>query len=143
MNNIPSVIKGGSHSDHRGTISFVNDFDMSQVKRFYVIQNKDNTTIRAWRGHATEQRWFSVVHGEFLIRLVKIDDWQNPSKDLPVKEYLLSAENSGVLHIPMGYASWVKAVKDHSKLIVFADYGIEHAKEDDYLFPEDHFKLKT
>ena len=142
MNTGPALIPGGSHTDHRGTISFVNDFDMSQIKRFYIIQNNDTSTIRAWRGHITEQRWFSVVQGEFLIRLVKIDDWKSPSKDLAVEEYSLSSENPEVLHIPTGYASWVKAAIDHSKLIVFADHGIEHAKEDDYLFPEDYFNFK-
>lgn len=34
------TIKGGIAEDHRGHIRFVNDFDMTEVKRFYIIKTK-------------------------------------------------------------------------------------------------------
>jgi dTDP-4-dehydrorhamnose 3,5-epimerase len=139
---VPEIISGGSHTDTRGTITFFNDFDMSQVKRFYVIENASTNVKRGWRGHKIEQRWFSVSEGAFNVRLVQIDNWEAPDKNLPVTEYLLSAENTEVLHIPVGYASCVQAAQSHSKLIVFADYGVDHASNDNYLFPEDYFSCE-
>ena len=44
-------ITGGIAKDHRGQIRFVNDFDMTEVKRFYIITNKDTELIRGWRAH--------------------------------------------------------------------------------------------
>jgi len=135
----PVLIPGGQHADHRGTLTFLNDFNMSEIKRFYIIQNKDIDIIRAWRAHKIEQRWFYAVDGEFLIKVVKIDSFESPAKHLPVEEYLISAKSNQVLHIPVGYATSVQATTNESKLLVFADYGIENAKLDDYLYPQDYF----
>ncbi|HTM98853.1 MAG TPA: hypothetical protein VL088_08935 [Pedobacter sp.] len=139
MNVIPSIIQGGSHTDERGTLQFWNEFDMALVKRFYTITHSDIDTLRGWRGHRTEQRWFSVSTGSFLIKLVKIDNWELPSKDLTVLTFTLFAERTQVLHIPMGYASLIKAQVQDSMLLVFADHGIKHAKDDDYLYAADYF----
>ena len=68
----PQILTGGVFTDHRGTLKYNNGFDMSQVKRFYTIEHPDTSTIRAWRGHKIEQRWFSVSKGAFVIKLVKI-----------------------------------------------------------------------
>src|SRR5690606_23447518 len=72
----PPFIHGGIAEDHRGSIRFVNDFDMAAVKRFYIIENKDTETIRGWRAHRIEQRWFYVLEGAFSLKAVKIDDWE-------------------------------------------------------------------
>lgn len=142
MNEVSSLIKGAKQSDVRGKITFVNDFDMSQIKRFYIIEPSDTKTIRAWRAHRIEQRWFHVTDGAFLIRLVKLDNWDTPSQDLPIEEYRLQKEKTEVLHIPAGYASSVQALVDNSKLVIFADYGIENVEKDNYLFPEEYWETK-
>lgn len=136
------LIKGGAHSDHRGTITFINDFDMQAVKRFYRIKHPDIDTIRGWRGHKIEQRWFHVSSGAFLVKLIKVDDWVAPSSSLPIEEIILNEAHHIVLHIPAGYATAIRALEENSELMVFADYPIEHAKNDDYLFPLDYFKAK-
>ncbi|KKX51752.1 hypothetical protein, partial [Sphingobacterium sp. IITKGP-BTPF85] len=64
-------IKGGIAKDGRGQIRFVNDFEMSLVKRFYIIKNLDLTLVRGWRAHRIEQRWFYVLSGSFAIDTVK------------------------------------------------------------------------
>lgn len=138
MEKKPSMIKGGSHTDHRGTIHFVNDFDMSQVKRFYLIEHPNMEIIRAWRAHRIEQRWFSVLVGKFVIRIVKIDNWESPTKVVSIQDVHLSSCNE-VLYIPSGYGTWIQAEENNSKLLVFGDYGIEHAFNDDYLYPQDYF----
>lgn len=137
--NTPSLIKGGRHADHRGTIEFVNEMDMTPVKRFYIIGHPDTVTKRGWRGHRIEQRWFKALEGAFLIRLVKINDWKSPAIDALIDAFELHAATPEVLHIPPGYASLISATQENSKLLVFADYGLEHAALDDYVFAEDHF----
>lgn len=132
-------IKGGIAKDHRGQIRFVNDFDMSAVKRFYVITNKDTVLIRGWRAHRIEQRWFYVVRGGFVMDVVRIDNWGNPSRDLPVERLVMNAENQEVVHLTAGFGTAFQATEKDSELLVFADKGIEHALFDDYTYPIDYF----
>ena len=134
-----NVIKGGSHTDFRGTISFFNDFDMRQVKRFYCIIHPDTETKRGWRGHKIEQRWFYVTEGSFEIELVSINDWDRPDHNLPIVSMILDAERDEILHVPVGYATCIRALKAHSKVILFADYDIKNAKLDDHVWPLDYF----
>lgn len=139
MNTDLSIINGGSHTDDRGTITFINDFDMQLVKRFYRIKHHDTSIIRGWRGHKIEQRWFHVNIGIFEIKIIKIDNWKTPNPTICQQIFTLRADENAVLHIPAGYASSLKALEANSELVVFADYSIEHAKKDDYLFPLDYF----
>ncbi|MGJ1285280.1 WxcM-like domain-containing protein [Sphingobacterium spiritivorum] len=134
-----NFITGGVAKDHRGQIRFVNDFDMSQVRRFYIIKNADIELIRGWRAHRIEQRWFYVLSGAFSVDLVKIDNWDSPSKDLAVETEVLKSEEHRVLHVPVGYGTAFRALEPDSELLVFADYGIENAKLDDHTYPLDYF----
>lgn len=36
---IPKIIQGGDFLDHRGTISYVNDFSFKVIERFYITSN--------------------------------------------------------------------------------------------------------
>ncbi|MFD2554238.1 WxcM-like domain-containing protein [Sphingobacterium tabacisoli] len=132
-------IEGGIASDHRGAIRFVNEFDMTQVKRFYIIQNKDTELVRGWRAHRVEQRWFYVLSGSFALDTVKVDDWDNASPDLEIERRILKAEDKQVIHVPVGYGTAFQAIEEGSELLVFADYGIDHAPNDDYTWPSDFF----
>lgn len=139
MNLTPKVISGGQHTDSRGTIFFVNDFDMSQVKRMYMISHPDTENKRGWRGHQIEQRWFIVTEGAFEIRLAKIDNWVAPNPDLELEEVILSADEPRVLYVPAGYATCIKARTARSKVVVYGDTAIEEAIKDDHLYPADYF----
>ncbi len=141
--NIITPIIGGIAKDHRGQIRFVNDFDMAEVKRFYIIKNADTHLVRGWRAHRIEQRWFYVLSGSFAVNLVQIDNWENASPDLPIEKRILTAEQQQVLHVPVGYGTAFQALDTESELLVFADYGIENAKNDDYTWPVDYFKNRT
>lgn len=136
------LIKGGLAKDHRGQIRFVNDFDMSEVKRFYIITNTDTGLVRGWRAHRIEQRWFYVLSGSFALDLIKIDDWDNASADLPIKRKVIKSEDNQVVHVPVGYGTAFQALEEDSELLVFADYGIEHAPMDDYTWPLDYFSKR-
>lgn len=139
LKKVINTIKGGIAEDHRGQIRFVNDFDMSLVKRFYIIKNADTEPVRGWRAHRIEQRWFYVLSGVFELDLVKIDNWDNASTDLPVEKRILKSEEQQVIHVPVGYGTAFRALEEGSELLVFADYGIDHAKNDDYTWPVDYF----
>jgi dTDP-4-dehydrorhamnose 3,5-epimerase-like enzyme len=135
----PSLIKGGSHSDTRGTLTYNNDFDGSMIKRIYVIENKNTDIIRAWQGHKVEQRWFSVINGSFKIKLIKIDNWEQPFVHLKPFTFKLKSKELDVLHIPAGYVSSVKAMENDSKLLVMADYLLGKIN-DEYRYPDNYFR---
>lgn len=135
---LPRIIQGGKHIDSRGTLGYFNQFDMTVVRRFYLIEHTDIEVERGWRAHKIEQRWFSVCQGSFLIKLVKIDNWTTPVAN--AKQHLFTLTGAEVLHIPKGYASSLKAIEPNSKILVFADSKVENAGLDDYLFPIDYFK---
>ena len=89
----PSIIEGSEFSDNRGKLIFNNSFDLSSIKRIYLIENRSTSTIRAWQGHKIEQRWFSAVRGSFAIFLIKIDNWDNPNKYINPQKFILSSKN--------------------------------------------------
>lgn len=128
------LIEGGTHVDNRGTIRFVNDFDMSPVKRFYRIAHPDVSVVRAWQGHRKEAKYFTCVKGSFLVCGVKIDDFENPSSGLKAEKYILKADEPSVLHLPAGYANGIKALEPDSELMVFSDKTTEEATGDQIRF---------
>ncbi len=136
MSNNPAFIPGDTFKDTRGSISFINDFQLDGVKRFYAIQPANINIIRAWQGHREEQKWFYVVAGSFKIVVVKIDNWEVPSSDPDIHQFDLNADNSGVLHIPGGYANGFKAIEPNSKVIVFSDFTVQQSANDEYRFDQ-------
>lgn len=135
----PSIINGNHFQDHRGTLRYNNDFDASSIKRIYIIENKDLSIERAWQGHRIEQRWFSAIKGSFLIKLIQIDNWENPNPESTILEFEINDQNLEILHIPSGYVSSIKATIDDARLLVMADYLLGEIK-DEYRFPLDYFK---
>lgn len=135
---ISTIIKGSFHSDQRGTVFYNNDFDASAVKRIYVIENATTAIIRAWQGHKIEQRWFSAINGSFKIGLIKIDNWENPAKNLEMLTFTIHAATLEVLHVPQGYVSSIQAMEVGSKLLVMADHLLGEIK-DEYRYDVDYF----
>jgi dTDP-4-dehydrorhamnose 3,5-epimerase-like enzyme len=137
---IPKTINGGTHIDDKGTLKFNNDFDASAIKRIYVIQNKSTDFIRAWQGHKIEQRWFSVISGSFMIQLIEIDHWENPSKNLEKLTFMLNVEKLDVLHVPQGFASSIQALEEKSKLLVMGNYLLGETN-DEYKYDQKYFEV--
>ena len=75
--NLTQSIKGGFHEDQRGRVAFVNDFDMTLIKRFYQIDHPHTHVIRGWQGHKRESKWFYCVEGQFTINYIQPNNWQN------------------------------------------------------------------
>ena len=128
------IIKGGSFTDARGTLQFVNDFEFPGVKRFYQIIHPDTSVVRAWQGHRVEHKWFSVGKGSFLVAWVKIDNWENPSPSLVAEHTILSAAEPTIISLPGGYANGIKALEAGSILTVFSDLTIEESANDNWRF---------
>ena len=128
------IINGGQFSDERGKLSFFNDFDMTTVRRFYVIEHPDTIFVRAWQAHKIEQKWFCVIAGSFKVVLVKPDNWETPTHYLLQQEFILSSQKSQVLYIPGGFANGFKALEKNSKLMIFSDFTISEAGKDDFRF---------
>jgi dTDP-4-dehydrorhamnose 3,5-epimerase len=137
------IIEGGFHKDERGTIKFINNFDFKDVRRMYMIAPADTLTIRAWQGHKKENKYFMVTHGSFTIGLVKIDNWETPSKTLMPTYYALSADNPCVLCVPGGYANGLKANSLNAQLMVFSSSSLEDAKDDEFRFDSDYWEFRT
>jgi len=134
----PKLIEGGSHQDKRGTLNYNNNFDAASIKRIYTIQNTDKSFVRRWQGHKIEQRWFTAVLGDFRIELIKIDNWNKPSKKLEKIIFEISEEKMDILYIPKGYVSSIQALTNSSKLLVMADYKLNEIN-DEYKFSPDYF----
>jgi len=135
------LILGNRFSDNRGFLSVINDFSLKSIVRFYEINPKNSSIIRAWQAHKEESKWFYCSQGAFVVNLVKLDSFDNPSENLEIFTFKLNAEEPMILEIPGGYANGFKALKESSKLIVFSDFDLEASKADDYRF-ESHKWVK-
>ncbi len=127
----PLLIPGDLFIDDRGEIRFINDFDMSDVKRFYAVSNHKNGFIRAWHAHKNESKYVTVIHGAAVLAAVKIDDWVNPSKNLKIYRYILCDSKPAILSIPKGYANGFMTLKQDTKLIFFSTATLEESRGDD------------
>lgn len=130
----PTLIKGGLAVDDRGSVSFVNDFNFSDIKRFYMIQNHQAGFVRAWHGHKKEAKYFYIVDGDALICGIKIDNWEKPSKDLTIKKFVLSARTPSILYLPAGYANGLMSLSPNTKVMVFSASTLQDSLGDDIRF---------
>lgn len=124
--------------DNRGCLYAYNDFDIDalNIKRVFLIEVAD---FRGWHGHKLENNWFSVTSGALKILTVKPDNWESPSFDIKPTEYILKANDHQLLHIPAGYVSAIKPLKENSVIQVFSDKKLEESLKDDYRYDNDRW----
>ncbi|WP_313213951.1 WxcM-like domain-containing protein [Soonwooa sp.] len=134
----PEILSGKKHEDERGIITYNNDFDASQIKRIYTIENHSTDFIRGWQGHKIEQRWFAAMKGRFEISVIVVHNFEKPSKNLEISKYVLEDKELTYLHIPAGCITAIQSLENDSKLLVLADYGLGEI-QDEYRFPIDYF----
>ncbi|MBN07633.1 MAG: sugar epimerase [Rhodospirillaceae bacterium] len=125
--------------DDRGMLQFCNDFDMSAVKRFYVVSNHQSQFVRAWHAHKIERKFAYVVSGSALFCIVQIDDWEKPDPNLQVQRQTLSYAQPGVLEIPGGFAHGFKTLVPDTKVIFFSSSTLQESAEDDFRYPYDYW----
>lgn len=128
------IINGGISFDDRGSVSFVNEFDFSQVNRFYCISNIRKNYIRAWHGHEKEGKFFFVTSGHFRIGAVNLE-----TKEIHVK--YLNGLKPQVLFIPPGYANGLQNLTEDNNLMVFSTATLEESVGDDIRFPWDEWDI--
>ena len=136
---VPSVFQGNKIFDDRGSLGFINGFDVSDFKRFYLIENHSVNFIRAWHGHLKETKTIIMVKGEALVCAVELDDTTNPNKNNEVTRVVLSATSPSALYIPAGYANGFMTLSADAKLLVFSSTTVEESQGDDYRFAYDYW----
>ncbi|APQ18501.1 hypothetical protein [Maribacter hydrothermalis] len=134
-----TIYEGLKHTDERGSIKFFNTLNMKEIVRMYEINPASTSLVRAWQGHKFEKKWFYCSEGSFVINLLKIDDFNNPSSLLVPEKIVLDSSNPVVLEISGGYATGIQAINKNSKLMVYSDFSLDQSKNDDYRFPVDQW----
>lgn len=131
------IIDGEVFKDHRGTINSLNTFLFDGVKRTYIIYHPDSSVVRGWHGHQNERKWFYCIKGSWTLAMVKIDDWENPSRNLEPEVFHLSDSESRLLCIPAGYANCLKADSSDAIIQVYSDVPLPEAYGDSWRYPSD------
>lgn len=139
----PTLLSGDVAVDDRGQVGFVNDFDFSGVKRFYTVRNHRRGFVRAWHGHHREAKYVTAVSGSALVGAVEIDNWHEPSRDLPVHRHTLSAANPQVLYVPAGYANGFMSLTEDAVLMFFSTATLAESRDDDTRFDARHWDIWT
>jgi dTDP-4-dehydrorhamnose 3,5-epimerase len=80
-----------------------------------------------------------VLEGVVQCSLVKVDNWEKPSKDLEIQSFVLSAEKPSLLLIPNGYANGFMNLTNNAIIQFFSDKTLEESGSDDFRFPHDYW----
>ena len=81
------------------------------------------------------------MKGSFTIKLIEVDDWNNPSKNLQQYAFTLDEKKMDILHVPKGLISSIQSLETGSKLLVMADYLSGEIK-DEYRYDAGYFENK-
>lgn len=133
MNEV-KLLNGGIAVDDRGSVRFVNDFNFSDVKRFYHVENHRQGYTRAWHGHKVEGKYIYVSSGTALIGVVNMETEQ-------VTKYILSAKQPRILFIPPGNYNGFKNLEENTSIIFFSTSTIEESLGDDIRKPYDEWNI--
>jgi len=126
--------KGSVFADDRGVLRFVNDFDFSNVKRFYQVENHQKGFIRAWHGHQKEGKYVYVPSGTALVGAVDMITEE-------VNTFTLSSQSPSVLYIPSGFANGFKNLEDNTIIMFFSTSTLEESRGDDVRFEWDKWDI--
>jgi dTDP-4-dehydrorhamnose 3,5-epimerase len=130
----PRILVGEIAVDDRGEVGFVNSFSFPNVKRFYTVSNHRQGFVRAWHGHKHETKYVTVVRGSILVCCVAVDNWANPSPNLPIHRFVLSEKRPAVLHIPGGYAHGTMSLTKEALAVFFSTASLKESQADDFRF---------
>ena len=118
------LINGDSSVDKRGRVTFINDFDMKDVKRFYIVENWTEAP-RAWHGHKKESKYVYVPIGTAKIMVKNMETGER-------KDHILSEHAPQVLHIPPGNYNGSVSLERGTKIMYFSTSTLEESKADDF-----------
>jgi dTDP-4-dehydrorhamnose 3,5-epimerase len=135
----PTLIQGNIATDDRGSLAFINGFDISSFKRFYIVKNHASNFIRAWHGHLKEAKAILVIEGSAIVCAVKMDDPISPNKSNEVARKVMSSSNPTAFFIPAGYANGFMTLSEDAQILVFSSTTLEESQGDDYRFKFDYW----
>lgn len=133
------ILDGENFFDYRGGIASMNNLSFEGIERFYVIENADTEVLRGYHGHRWERKWFYCLSGSFTMSLVKIDDWEHPSKAIKPQMIHVSDKKSQMVMVPSGFANCLRADEPHSKLLVFSGRRYPECLDDSYRFDPNYW----
>lgn len=134
-----TIYSGNIHSDARGQVRFVNDFNFKGVKRFYQIENSPNNPIRAFHGHKKEAKYVYVASGSILLCSVYVDNFENPSKKASIERHILTDKNPQIVYIPPHFVNGIKTLEEDTRVIFYSTSSLEDSIADDYRIPYDYW----
>ena len=136
----PTILNGGLAVDDRGSVSFVNDFNFKNVKRFYQVQNHRRGFIRAWHGHKKEGKYVYVAAGTALVGAVPMPETE-VDKDTVPETFVISAKCPKILYIPPNYANGFLNLEDKTIIQFFSTSTLDESLGDDIRFEYDKWDI--
>jgi len=131
------LITGGLAVDDRGTVSFINDFSFTDIKRFYQVSNHSSGFVRAWHGHRYEEKYVYVVSGSAIVKTCQMDLDDNLLNKNNIESYTLSSKVPKILFIPAGFANGFKTLEENTILMFFSTSLLSESLNDDIRFSWD------
>ena len=132
------IFKGKTSEDYRGRIFHVNNCDLSPVKRIYIVENKDISFERGWKGHKIENRWFFCSKGSVEIKVTEIENFS--TKKYKVETFTLNENTLSILFVPKGFCTLIKQVKSGSRVVAMSDFFIGTSNDEDLRWSSNYFK---
>jgi dTDP-4-dehydrorhamnose 3,5-epimerase len=133
------IIEGGSGIDDRGIVSFINDFDFQEIKRFYQVQNHNIEVVRAFHGHKKEIKYVYVPKGTAMIIAVSLSEFYENNNKPALKKFILSDRKPSILKIPSGYANGFRMLEKDSIIQFFSNKTLKESLKDDIRYAWDFF----
>ena len=127
----PRLIPGGTATDDRGTLLFINGLDLATCRRQYVVTNHKAGFVRAWHAHRKEGKYVTVLRGAAIVGAVHIADFDKPDPKAKVHRWVLSEHNPSAVFIPAGYANGAMTLTDGAMIQYFSTSTLDESKGDD------------
>ena len=112
----------------------MNDFNFSNVQRFYQVENHQPNFIRAWHGHTKEAKYVYVVRGAAIIQTLSYEQAGSLESAKP-ERFVLSAENPRVLYIPPQHYNGFMNLTVDTIVIFFSTSTLKDSLNDDFRMP--------
>jgi dTDP-4-dehydrorhamnose 3,5-epimerase len=106
-----------------------------------MVSNHSSGFVRAWHAHRREAKYVTAVSGAAIFGAVEVDDWQNPSRSLTPRRFVLSANRPQVIYVPAGYANGFMSLTPDLKLVFYSTSTLEESQGDDVRFDARHWDI--
>jgi dTDP-4-dehydrorhamnose 3,5-epimerase-like enzyme len=141
IENLPKLIKGATHVDHRGLLIFNNELNLSRFERAYTIQNSDDKPFRGWHGHQIESKLFLTVAGKIRFGAVRVSNWSEPDPNESVFTAEIKAPSMDAFFVPGGFANGILSLEPGSQALVFSSSSLSDSLSDDFRIDADLWRI--